>query len=74
MKREQILECAKITKTKSLEKNPKKGGTPANERILMASTLVKKEVDPKLDIENIVLKFAMGDCSIVVKKINEVKL
>ena len=62
------------TKTKIFEKNPTRGGTPANESRQRDITLVKMFVDPRLEKENNVLKFDPTDWRIVVNIKKDVML
>lgn len=62
------------TKTKIFEKNPTRGGTPANESRERDITLVKMFVEPRLENEKSVLKFDPTDWRIVVNIKKEVML
>ncbi len=68
------LEAEIRTKTKILEKNPSKGGTPASDRIERLRSFVKMFAEPKFESENSVLKFIVKACIKVENSRNDVTL
>ena len=62
------------TKTKTFEKKPSNGGTPAKESKVKDITLVKTFDGPKFANENSVFRSVLIICIIVEKRRNEVIL
>lgn len=73
-KRIKRAELEMSTKTKILEKNPNKGGTPANDRIAKLKSFVKMLEAPKFESEKRVLMSAVTACISVKKSKKEVIL